>query len=188
MDLTEDVRGRLADAQRRLRSAGGKVRWTQPENLHVTLKFLGDVPDKLAGQVCRAAEEVAGSVERFAFDVRGVTAVPPRGALRMFWAGVNDPAGGMAALVAGLDEAMQPLGFAPERRAFRPHVTLGRVKSGRDVDALRAAAEEWADAAFGEGEAGVVTVYSSELTPDGPVYAPLARPALSKGGRPPGRR
>ena len=125
--------------------------------------------------VCRVVADAAGLTEPFDFQVRGIQAVPARGNLSMFWAGVADPEGRMAAMFEVFEAALEELGFPREQREFHPHVTLGRVKYARDGRALRAAAARQAEADFGCVAADEIVVYSSQLTPDGPVYAPMGR-------------
>ena len=99
----------------------------------------------------------------------------------MIWAGVAEPTGRLQTLNDRLERAYAALGFKAERRAFRPHLTLGRVKPGRDVDRLRAAAAEYAETDFGIQSGEELIVFSSKLSGGGPTYSPLGRAPL--GGR-----
>jgi len=183
VELDEATRARLAEAAAGVDTRRARVRLVSAENLHVTLNFLGDVADPQVPAVCEAARRVAAAAEPFQFAVRGLLAVPPRGAtLRMLWAGVDDSSGGMAALQAALTAALAELGFGPDRRPFRPHLTLARFKSPpgqrgatADAGAIRAAVADRADEPFGAVAAEAVTVFSSTLGPGGPTYAPLDR-------------
>lgn len=154
------------------------------ENLHLTVKFLGDVDDRLLGDVCSAAEAAAAQVEPFEFAVAGLSAVPPRGLLRMIWAGVTEPSGRLGKLNDLLEAAYAEMGFRVEKRAFRPHLTLGRVKGGGGLDRLRAAAEKYAQTDFGTQSAKKVIVFASKLGPGGPTYTPLHTAGLSGGPSP----
>ena len=182
MDIDDATRRRLAAVAARAETGPARINWVAAANLHVTIKFLGDVDDSAVRDVCDAAADAAGGVEPFDFEVLGLLAVPPRGRLRMVWADVADPTGRLADLAARLEDELAELGYPRERRPFRPHVTLARIRSARDPDRLRAAVAPWADEAFGTPRAEALTVYASELTPRGPLYTPLARPAL--GGPP----
>jgi 2'-5' RNA ligase len=175
LDLDASLRDRLAAAARALPEAGSKIRWVAPENLHVTLKFLGDVPETDVADVCNAIGELAGRVEPFDFDVSHLCCIPPGGKVRMVWADVREPTGRMASVFEQAETALSRLGFPRERRGFRPHITLGRVKFTRNAAGLRAAAAQYADTLFGSQHAGEIVVYRSELTPRGSIYTPLAR-------------
>jgi len=179
IDIDEDIRRRLASCAEKLSSPDAKIRWVAPANLHVTLKFLGDVCDELSADVCNVTSEIAAEVERFEFRVRGVQVVPPSGRVRMFWAGVDEPTGQMALLHDRLDAAMGGLGFKREDRAYKAHITLGRVKHARDWQRLRVAGMAMEAEDFGACLAECVTVYASELAPSGPVYTPISHAPLS---------
>ncbi len=178
LPLGQDVVDRLVAAQRELMGAEANVRWVARENLHLTVKFLGSVEDADLAEVCRAARDLAGGCEPFEFAVRGLTAVPPAGQMRMVWAGVEEPSGRLARLAEAVEEAYAAMGFKRETRRFRPHLTLGRVKSGRNVAELRAGTARFAETDFGTQRAEELIVFASELTPDGPVYSSLAKAPL----------
>ena len=179
LPLSEAVKARLVAAQEDLAAASeARIRWVARENLHLTVKFLGDVEDRTLNDVCAVAAEAAGQVEPFSLAVTGLRAVPPAGRMRMVWAGVDEPTRRLAKLHALLEESCASLGFKEENRAFRPHLTLGRVKGGRDVAALRAAAAGFADTDFGACPVDELIVLSSDLGPKGPTYTALSHARL----------
>ncbi len=180
LELDEPIRRAIAASAGRIPVGDSKVRWVDRQNLHVTMKFLGDVPDTDVMDVCRAVEDAAAELTPFDFDVVGLECTPARGAVKMIWAGVRDPAGILAGTFARLESAMETLGFDIERRAFRPHVTVGRVRYCKDPTAFRQATEQFANEPFGEHTAFEVTVYSSQLTKKGPVYVAMARCTLGR--------
>lgn len=181
LDLPEAVRDALTAAQRSLDSPGGKIKWVARENLHVTVKFLGDVAEDSLSRISAAAAAVAAETRSFPFTVRGVQVIPPRGAVRMIWAGVDEAGGRLAEFFRRLDPAVGAFGIQREKRTFRPHVTLARVKFLPSPDALRRAAADWAHEDFGAVDTPELVTYSSHLTPSGPIYTPLARAAFGSG-------
>jgi len=180
LDIDESIRRALVAAAGRLAHRGANFRATGVDNLHVTLSFLGDVTDGLLAEVCSQAGAVAAAVEPFDFGVKGTVCVPPQGQLRMVWAGVADPTGRLAKLHAMLSDALATLGLRTEERGFMPHITLARIKYAADPNQFRQAAEELAGADFGTQHAGELVVYTSRLTPSGPVYTAVARPKLGR--------
>lgn len=180
LDLDEPIREGLIGVIRQLDGAGGKVRWVEPENLHVTLKFLGDVQDGDLPAVLQAVADAAGEAEPFDFEVCGVQCIPPTGALRMIWTGVREPTGRLAGLFERLESALAPLGHKPEGRQFHPHITLGRVRTEPRTGALRAAAAGLTRKGLGTQQAVEVVSYSSQLTPQGPIHSVMARTALAR--------
>ena len=103
------------------------VRWVQPEGIHLTLKFLGDVPSDQLPQI----EQALGAVARYApgctFTAGELGCFPNPRRPRVVWVGVQEPTGRLAALQDAIEEALAPLGYPPEGRGFSPHLTLGRV-------------------------------------------------------------
>lgn len=178
IDIDDGVRERVGAAQDNLRSCGGKIRWVAPKNMHVTLCFLGNMADDLLAEVCEAARRVASEHQPFDFDVRGVVCVPPGGRLRMLWVGVDEGGGEMTRLQADLADALAELGLPKEKRRFRPHLTLARVKFMKDAGGIRSAAAEQAETNLGTVRAAQVTVYSSKLSPEGPAYTVVAAAGL----------
>lgn len=175
LPLDDGIVERLVKVQRSLASAGARVRWVGPVNLHLTIKFLGDVTDEQVPEVCRVAEEVARQIEPFEFSVARVISVPPTGAMRMVWVGIDEQTGRMERLHELLEKSYAEIGFKKENRSFRPHLTLGRVKGGQNVRQLRAAVAQFADTDFGATPANKIIVFSSKLTPDGPIYSPMVK-------------
>lgn len=190
LDLHPSVLDRLGRAREAMHDPDAAVRWVDRDNLHLTLLFLGDVPDERLAGVCDSAAGAAAAIEPFEFHLRGIQCVPPKGPLRMVWAGVEEPTGRLMELQAGLAAALAGLGLRQEDRAFRPHITLARVKNGgrpRHGDSannsaasegLRQLALAQQDADFGPTFAEEVVIYGSVLTPEGPLYTPTARAPL----------
>ena len=181
LDIDEPTRDGLIAATREFPPAESKVRWVARENLHVTLKFLGDLDDAGVRDVCHSVAALAEGLGAFEFEVTGLKCIGSGGRPRMFWAEVEDPSGQLAAMFHELEEALAVLGFPQEHRAFRPHVTLGRIKSTRNAGALREVALRYADEPFGAQWAEGIVVYGSELTPRGPIYTPLEKGAFGPG-------
>ncbi|MFB3893445.1 MAG: RNA 2',3'-cyclic phosphodiesterase [Phycisphaerae bacterium] len=180
IDLDGAILDRLEAAQKSLDDGASKVNWVARPNVHLTLNFLGDVPDEILSDVCAIAAGAAAKVEPFEIEVAGVVAMPPRGPLRMFWAGVNDPTGRLAALQDGLAVSLTGLRLRQEERAFKPHITLARVKFARNPAQLRQSAAALAAQEFGIQHVEEVVAYASRLTSDGPIYTPIARAKLGK--------
>jgi len=179
VELDESIRRGLAELQNRLRQFDRAVRWVRPESIHLTLKFLGEVPDQQIAAVCAAVDETAAASSGFEISVAGAGCFPPRGPARVVWAGLTEPTGRLAACQQACEQAMGRLGFAPEARAFHPHLTLGRVKqasSGRD---LRPAIEGLADFDGGSQQVGELVLFESRLRREGALYVALHRARLT---------
>ena len=127
--LPDSLLERLAALQRKLegRVPHRSVRWVRAEGVHLTLKFLGDTPTDKLPEIKPALAAVARHAPACAFTVEGIGCFPNPRRPRVVWVGVQEPTGRLAALQDGIEEALAPLGYEPERRGFTPHLTLGRV-------------------------------------------------------------
>ena len=173
------LRDRIAKLIARLRASETPVKWVERQNLHWTIKFLGDVDLTDTAEICRQMTAVAAEFTSFDLDVRGVGAFPDAGRPRTIWVGVGDGADEMAALVAALDERLVKLGFPREPRRFTPHLTIGRVRGtepSRELASLLAA-----ETSFDVGLMPVeeLVLFSSRLEREGPVYEALGHAELA---------
>ena len=129
IELPAPVRAALAEVCECLRQARLEgVRAVNPENVHITLKFLGDVEGGKVGRVVEAAAAVVEQCVPFTVVTGDVRAFPDNRAPRIVWVGIGSAAGALADLHAQLDEALDPLGFPRERRGFTPHLTVARIR------------------------------------------------------------
>jgi RNA 2',3'-cyclic 3'-phosphodiesterase len=181
--LPEDVQRRIAAAAaelaRELPQSG--IKWSRKvENLHITVKFLGQVDgDKLAALSAELATALA-PLPRFRLEVRGMGAFSSPRRAHVIWAGADDIEGGLAAVAAVVEDVCERLGFERERRTFTGHVTVGRAKERGGVD-VRAALDAFAgrnDQSFGGTTVGEVHVYESRLGGEGSTYVLRSRAAL----------
>ncbi len=162
----EAVRRRLVEAW----PAGAHlVKWVEPHNLHLTLKFLGEVAEAAYPRVCDALHCVEG-FPPFPIRFVGLGAFPrPRGA-RVLWVGVQQGAVELAELAARVDSALQPLGFQPEERPFSPHLTIGRLRTPAYHPELESAVQRSAHVEIGSQRVQSVELVESHLQRPGPVY------------------
>jgi 2'-5' RNA ligase len=167
------VASRAAALIDRLRSSGAKVAWVKPEQFHWTLKFLGDVDLTQTAEVCRVVGEAVASIEPFDVEVRGVGAFPDIARPRTVWLGVSDGSEPLAKLAEAIDIRLAEIGFKRDARRFNPHLTLGRVRSAENVEALGEQLARWADYPGGMMEVDEVIVFASFLERDGARHEPL---------------
>ncbi|MFI5394868.1 MAG: RNA 2',3'-cyclic phosphodiesterase [Candidatus Binatia bacterium] len=171
VDLEEPVRAalrRLLDQAARLRC---DVRWVRGEGLHVTLKFLGWVEALRLEQVHSTLAAAVAGRPALRVRVRGLGAFPTLRRPRILWVGLES--GGLAELAACVETAMSRVGFEPEKRAFTPHITLGRVNGTRGWSRVEELFKAHMSDDFGASNVDAVTIYRSTLRPDGAVYTPL---------------
>ncbi|AWV89021.1 RNA 2',3'-cyclic phosphodiesterase [Bradymonas sediminis] len=152
-----------------------RMRWTHPENIHLTLKFLGDTDDAL---VSRLSDTISGLVKPlFPFEVetKGLGFFPAPELPRIFWCGfAPESAEVLALLQQAIERDLGELGFEPNERAFHPHITLGRVKSRANPNFAKFA-QKYENKSFGKSYVKDFVLYESILTPKGPVYQVVER-------------
>lgn len=176
--LTDAIRHRAIALQDELARTGTEVKWVEPENLHVTLVFLGEVADKDVPGVCRIAQEAVAGMAPFPASIETVGCFGNPRRPRTIWVGVGQGTQEMVAIHDNLETPLLDLGYRREERKFTPHITLGRVKSDRPADGMAAALREHAGWKGGDMTVSEIHVMGSELTQDGPVYTVLGRAKL----------
>lgn len=162
-----------------LKRGGADVKWVNPGNLHLTLKFLGYIDEARVDDVSRRVAEVAGRHPAFSFSVLGSGAFPDAKRPRVIWVGLRDY-DRLIAIYKDLEAALVLEGFERESRPFSPHVTIGRVRSPRGIDKLMPELVKYKEYFFGQQRAEGILLMRSVLRPDGPQYsilqdAPLRR-------------
>jgi 2'-5' RNA ligase len=180
VDLGKLIRDRVIALQEALARTGAEVKWVEPENLHVTLLFLGEVEDRSVPDVCRLVQSCTAQHSPFPMSVETVGCFPNARRPRVLWVGVGAGVQPLCALHDELEIPLQDLGYRREERRYTPHITLGRVKSDRPAADLAAALAKKADWKAGETTVHELLVMSSELTPQGPHYTVLSRAKLGQ--------
>ena len=179
VELPAEVRTRLQDHVRQLRADVPDVAasWTRVENIHLTLKFFGDVERKRIASISAAASRASENFSLFAIDVGGTGVFPKPSRAQVLWIGVNDPSGQLAALQKQLENQFAAAGFEKEGRAFKPHLTIARI---RRPEGARQLADAHLKTAFQPQQISVneIVVFRSELSPQGSRYTALSRHQL----------
>jgi 2'-5' RNA ligase len=173
IDLPATVHAALAEAQQDFRNACRDARWTRPEGIHLTLKFLGEISDAQTKQVVEALARI-GPFEPLSVEVKGFGFFPQAQRPRVFWAGVEAPPA-LAELAARVESHMEKIGFVREDRAFSPHLTLARFQVPRAQSALEAAIAGRAATSLGRFEASEFFLFESKLSPQGAQYRKVMR-------------
>lgn len=174
--IPQGMREALEGLQASWKARTQGVRWVRPEGLHITLKFLGNVPEERLQAIKEAMETALSGLAPFEVRVKGVGAFPSLRNPRVLWVGVEDEEGKLKGVFKALEKALQKLGFPREERPFSPHLTLGRVKGRGDFSFLEGSGFD-----FGPLLVKEVILFKSDLKPEGAEYTPLY--AVPLGGR-----
>ncbi|MEM2874676.1 MAG: RNA 2',3'-cyclic phosphodiesterase [Candidatus Hadarchaeales archaeon] len=177
IEVSDDVRRELVRAQERLKATGADIKPVEPENIHLTLKFLGEVSEERIGDISAAIDRSASGRGIFPAGVRGIGVFPDLRHVRVIWAGVGTGSERIVEIQRSLDAELQALGFERERD-FVPHITLARVRSPRGKERLAAEVRSMSGMDFGSTEVRSVVLKQSTLTPRGPIYTTVAETML----------
>jgi 2'-5' RNA ligase len=178
IELPDPVKASLSSLKDRLRPAEHHyVKWVGPEGIHLTLKFLGNIAKDRVPQIKEAIAQVSQDVSPFQLQISRLGAFPNVQRPQIIWVAITGEVEKLAMLQRGIEQALVPLGFAPESRSFTPHLTLGRlrerVSSGerRRIGELIMATEFESSLAM---EVNGISLMRSKLTPSGAIYSRLA--------------
>lgn len=180
VDPGSAIRNQLVSLQEALARTGAQMKWVEPDNLHVTLLFLGEVDEREVPDVCRIVQECAGRQAAFPMQVAGVGCFGNPRRPRTVWVGVGEGQQPLCSLHDALEIPLQELGYRREERRYAPHITLGRARGDGNSQALAQALAKRADWKGGETTVQEVLVMSSQLQPQGPQYTVLSRCKLSR--------
>lgn len=173
IELSAEIAGGVRRIQGALRERATGVRWVRPEGIHLTLKFLGEVePDRIE-TIMHKAEETVRNLGSFAVEIRGGGEFPSAQNPRVIWIGVEDPSGRLTRLQARVETGMAELGFTHEKRGYTPHLTVGRVRSGKGRKTVAKALDAIRGSDLGEMEVREVILFRSHLKPTGAEYTKL---------------
>jgi 2'-5' RNA ligase len=185
LDPPEEVLKEIASVQSRLRKViEGDIRWVRPEGIHLTLKFFGDVSADDVANIATVAEKAVEGERPFPFAIESAGVFPDPHRPRVLWLGMNGDLERLLVFQKGLEQALLQIGFPREERPFRPHLTLGRIKTSRGLIGLAQALEKGKEYAAGRFIASGLSLIQSELTPGGAIYTRLKWfPFSGKNGR-----
>jgi RNA 2',3'-cyclic 3'-phosphodiesterase len=171
----ENISERLAALKPRLPD----IRWIPPDNFHLTLKFLGAVEETKTDPICAALERELHPFPRFTINAKGLGVFPGVKRPRVLWVGLEGKE--LTALASRVEAALDPLGFTPEKREPKPHLTVARWRQFEGSSRkLAADLESWKNHEFGETMVAEVVFFQSVLKPQGAVYHRLKTVALGK--------
>jgi 2'-5' RNA ligase len=180
IELPDALRPGLAQVQGELKRSHADVRWVQVGNIHLTLKFFGNVPEDEIDALALAARQAAAESAPLQLQATGVGAFPSPLSPRVVWLGLGGDVLPLTQLFYRLEKAFTTLGYLPEGRAFNPHLTLGRVKSPANRERLARLLEKLPPVDWPPFEVKELTLFQSVLSPQGSKYTALKVIPLGK--------
>lgn len=179
IDIPRSTQEALDQVITEFRKTGAAVTWVKPGRMHLTLKFLGNVPEEKIDAISQAMTGAAEQSTSFVLRPVGCGAFPSMKNMRIVWVGLQGDLDLLKHFHRRLEEALEVLGFDREQRSFKPHLTLGRVKGAKHAEALRQAVLSQQDFALEAFDVLELVMYKSDLRPEGAHYTPLFRARFS---------
>lgn len=167
----ETMLQRFKEVQDNLVKTGADLKPVEPQNIHITMRFLGDIRSTMVDSVHEAMKKVAFTA--FNCEIRGIGVFPDLRYPRVVWAGIRKGANELRNVFEQLEPNLRQLGFRPDSKGFSPHLTLARVKTGRNKAELAHCVQDLVDYDFGVVKADCLRLKKSVLTPKGPIYSTL---------------
>ena len=185
IELPDELRLRLDQLQAGLKSGRQSgVKWTDPNSIHLTLKFLGNIATDKVGEITRAIEEAARGIPPFHLEVKGLGAFPNLKRVQVVWVGITGELDKLGRLQQGMESNLANLSFAPESRQFTPHLTLARLRNQATLNERQSLGQLLAETKFEAAAIKVdaISLMKSQLTREGAIYSRLSSVRLSNRG------
>jgi 2'-5' RNA ligase len=183
VELTQDIKDALSQLQGQLKTGQFPVKWVNPYGIHLTLKFLGNVDAGMTGQISEAIKEAAQGASPFNLEIKELGVFPNLRRVNVIWVGIGGEVEKLLQLQKGIESSLERLNFAPEARAFTPHLTLGRVRDQASPDERQKLGELIAGTKFETAHTlpvNSVSLMRSQLTREGAIYSQLSSIELGK--------
>jgi 2'-5' RNA ligase len=161
----------LSEVQGMLINTGANLKLVKPQNIHVTMRFLGNITLHMVDSIHEEMKQI--SFTPFNIELKGLGAFPSLRYARVVWTGIRKGADELVNIFNQLEPRLRKLGFKPDRKGFSPHLTIARVRTGRHKAELVRCVEDLADYEFGVIKADCLRLKKSVLTPKGPIYTTL---------------
>jgi 2'-5' RNA ligase len=167
----ESILKKITNLQLSLAKTGADLKLVEPKNIHITLRFLGNITPNMIDRIFEEMKKV--QFTPFNANLHGVGVFPNLHYPRVLWVGITDGAEQLRGIFEQLEPRLRSLGFAPDSKGFSPHLTIARVRSGSNKAEIARSVSENAEYTFGIVKADCLRLKKSELTPKGPIYSTL---------------
>lgn len=178
VEIPEPLRAAIHELSGRLKKSGSDVTWVSRDNIHITLKFLGDTGESMLPLIRQRLAKILFNYKPFCIRISGAGSFPPGRHSRVLWFGIQE-APLLQALQRDVESGMRLLGYAADERPYQAHITVGRVKAGRLSSEVMKELAQLEAAEVGSFEVRSIALMKSELGRGGPVYTCLAEIPLS---------
>lgn len=170
-ELPEEIRNIVRDSLREMKRSALDTRWTREENIHITLVFMGNLPEESVQKIGKTVEEICGNYTSFNIQLKGIGAFGGRNNARVLWFGLDGDIERMGVFRDHLQKNLESFGIKQEKRKFRPHLTIGRFRKGsKNVKDLDQTLRQYGGISSPLCEIKELVLFKSDLKPEGAVY------------------
>ena len=180
IELSPTIIDNIRKVQDELKKGTSQVAWVKPENIHLTIRFLGDIKTDIINDINKIIELAASQLSNFKLSIKRIGAFPKIDNPRVIWVGVEDDSD-LSRLYNEIENGLVALGFKKEERSFKPHLTLGRIRILKKRQELREMLERFADTNLGNFAVLGISLFKSKLTPTGAIYTKVKEVKLKTG-------
>jgi 2'-5' RNA ligase len=180
IEIPDEIRNKIGELQNSLKKVGGRISWTKPGNIHLTLKFLGDTDDNLIDEIASQLQASTASIQPIQITIGSVGTFPNFKYPRVIWVGAESEENRLRELAVKIEEGVERFGFKKENRPFSAHLTLGRVKDVKGIQPVMDKLKDQENFEAGLFLAKEVLLIKSELHPAGAIYTPLRKVMFEK--------
>jgi 2'-5' RNA ligase len=170
---------KILEFEKDIRNSGADVKLVEPENIHITLKFLGDTEEELIDKIEEVIKESCENIKPFNINLKSSGVFPNQNYIKVVWIGIENNEN-LGKISSSIDEGTSKFGFEKEKRKFSAHLTIGRAKSAKNKDRLLQIINKYRDVEFGNIDVKSIELKKSELTPKGPIYTTLKEVKLGE--------
>ena len=180
IEIPDEIRKKIGDLQSILKGMGGRISWTKPGNIHLTLKFLGDTDEGLIDDIAEELKQAVKPINQFQINVKELGTFPNFRQPRVIWVGAKSEKDQLIELAKNIETRMEILGFKREKRKYSGHLTLGRVKDVKSIPPVIDRLQQNEDFYAVSFTVKEIFLIKSELHSAGAIYTPLKKVVLSK--------
>lgn len=160
---------KIIQFENEIKNSGANVKLVEPENIHITLKFLGDTEEEHIEKIEEIMKNAVKETDSFEIQLKGAGVFPNQNYIKVMWIGIKNGEK-IGDITKKIDEKISELGFKKERRGFSAHLTIARVRSAKNKDKLMQIIEKYRDTEFANIKVNSIILKKSELTSKGPIY------------------
>lgn len=167
----------IIDLENKLKKTGANIKLVSPENIHITLKFLGDTKEKMVDEIEQIIQKSVDDIKPFDIKLKGLGVFPKPTYIKVIWIGIKQ-AELLSKIAEKINQGTSQLGFKKDKRGFSPHLTIARMRSAKNKQQLLELIQKYNDLLFSKQRVDTVILKKSELTSKGPIYSDLKKVKL----------